>query len=335
MVRYVGKAIVCVVIGLQLGAVTASAAPAAATPVTGLLAVTGGSCAGGAASGSYFRMILPTGNRQGPFISNSDSACADKTFTLLAPGSDGGLLAGSYQPAPAPAFDAGGNGLAGRVTAPTKFFGVSFATSTNASDPQTGVAVPPPTVSLNPDGTLGGDLRSFAASWNNQDFNQGAPKPDGSLTGNTAIPTGTYDAASGAFTLEWTSQIAGGPFDQFTGLWHLEGRYRNAGAPPAGALPGGASTAAGASTAKGTTAGATTAAASSDAGSASASSDEAAAAAEEATASVNGVAASSTTTHKDSRVSTWLVLLTALLGLLATGGFFYLDRAIRTRGSEA
>jgi hypothetical protein len=62
-------------------------------------------------------------------------------------------------------------------------------------------------------------------TWNNQYFNQGSPKPDGSYPGNTRPATGTYDAGTGAFTLSWTSQVQGGPFDKFTGQWHLAGRF--------------------------------------------------------------------------------------------------------------
>ena len=37
--------------------------------------------------------------------------------------------------------------------------------------------------------------------------------------------TGTYDAETGAFVLEWSSQIVGGPFNDSTGVWHLEGTF--------------------------------------------------------------------------------------------------------------
>ena len=201
-------------------------AHAAATdgPLSGTLAIAPGECTA-APTGSYFRMILPTGTAAGPFVSNSDSGCNDKTYTALEPGTDGGLVLGTYQSEPTPAFDGSGNSLADHITKPTKFFGVDFSSSTNARDPQTKAAVAAPSISAAPDGTLSGDLRAFAASWNNQEFNQGAPKPDGSAPGLTAAPTGTLDATSGAYTLEWRSQIVGGPFDRFTGVWHLEGTF--------------------------------------------------------------------------------------------------------------
>ena len=201
----------------------ASGADASGT-LSGTLAIAPGSCSG-EPTGSYFRMILPTGTATGPFVSNSDSVCNDKSYTALEPGTDGGLVLGTYQSEPAPAFDGSGNSLADHITKPTKFFGVNFSTSTNATDPQTKSAVAAPSISSAPDGTLSGDVRAFAASWNNQEFNQGAPKPDGSAPGLTAAPTGSLDAASGTYTLEWRSEIVGGPFDKFTGVWHLEGTY--------------------------------------------------------------------------------------------------------------
>jgi hypothetical protein len=78
---------------------------------------------------------------------------------------------------------------------------------------------------VNSGGQLSGDLRAFAASWNRQHFNQGAPKPDGSTPGITSGPSGTYDASTRRFTLTWTSQIVGGPFNNFTGAWHLTGTF--------------------------------------------------------------------------------------------------------------
>jgi hypothetical protein len=210
----------------------AAAPRAAGTALVGTLRLAPGSCAGGTITGTYFRMILPSGGTNGPYMSNSDSRCSDQSFTPLSPGTDGGLRIGSYQPIPSPAFAANGDAKANRVTAPQAFYGTSFATATNPTDPQTKTKVPAPQLTLS-GSTLTGDLRSFAVTWNNQHFNQGAPKPDGSLPGVTRTPTGTYDAATGAFTLDWTSQIVGGPFDKFTGKWHFEGRF----APAAGTAP--------------------------------------------------------------------------------------------------
>lgn len=226
---------------MAVAAGTMLAAPAAVAqgapqPLVGTFRITAGACSGGAVSGSTFRMVLPSGTAAGPFASNSDSACGDHTYTLLMPGSDGGLISGARQPEPNPAFDAHGNGLSARITKPTLFYGVAFSTSTNAVDPQTRVAVAAPSLSV-ADGKLVGDLRAFAASWNRQEFNQGAPKPDGSVPGNTAAPSGSYNVTTRAFSLSWASQIQGGPFNNFTGLWHLEGTFVPASGPAPAVTP--------------------------------------------------------------------------------------------------
>ena len=209
------------------------AAAAGSTSLVGTFALTGGACQGGAASGTYFRMVQPSGTvAGGPFVSNGDSTCADKTYTLLAPGSDGGLITGANQPAPSPAFDAQGNSLSNRSTVPAVFFGVKFGLSTDPTDRQSGAKVTPPAVQSDGAGKLTGDLRAWEATWNKQDFNQGAPKPDGSMPKLTTPVHGTYDSATGAFVLEWTSTIVGGPFNEFTGSWHLAGTFRAPGTAP-------------------------------------------------------------------------------------------------------
>lgn len=220
-------------------AISPAAYPAVAdtaTPLNGLFALTPGSCAEGRATGSYFRMILPAGDASGPYLANGDSTCSDNTVTLLAPGTDGGLKSGEYQPQPASAFDGNGNAVSGSITQPVKFYGVGFATASNQTDPQTGQGTSTPQITVSGD-KLGGDLSAFGVTWNNQVFNQGAPKPGGALPGKTTPVTGTYDRNSGAFILEWTSQIVGGPFNDFTGLWHLVGKV--------GGAPGGAAAAPG------------------------------------------------------------------------------------------
>ena len=45
----------------------------------------------------------------------------------------------------------------------------------------------------------------------------------GGLPGKTSRVTGTINGSS--YSITWTSQIVGGPFNNFTGLWHLTGTY--------------------------------------------------------------------------------------------------------------
>lgn len=192
----------------------------------GLFKIDPGMCTtAGVTSGSSFRMIQSGGKpTAGPFVPNGDSTCHDKTWSAMLPGTAGGLTTNAFQPNPQPAFDATKNGLAASITQPTKFFAVSFALSTNATDPQTKGATTVPTI-INSGGKLSGDLGAVTAAWNGIYFNQGAPKPDGTRPGNTSGPTGTYDAATHHYTLDWMSQIVGGPFTGFTGVWHLEGTF--------------------------------------------------------------------------------------------------------------
>ncbi|WP_405167007.1 hypothetical protein OG203_19045 [Nocardia sp. NBC_01499] len=219
------------VAALGLSMLATPFAHAEPAPLNGLFALSPGVCSGGAVTGSFFRMILPTGDAGGPYLANSDSACSDQTVTTLAAGSDGGLVSGGYQPQPAAAFDGAGNAQSGRVTTPVRFYGVDFATATNPTDPQTGGGTGVPEV-YSDGGQLSGDLSSLGVTWNNQVFNQGAPKPGGGLPGKTSPVRGTIDG-SGNFVIEWTSQIVGGPFNNFTGLWHLAGQYRGGSATQA------------------------------------------------------------------------------------------------------
>lgn len=243
--------------------------------LTGLLRFTPGAVNGDTVSGTWFRMVQPGGTPEhGPYMPNGDSPAQGGSTTLLKPGTAGGLRVGGYQSEPNPGFTQG-NSLSASITEPTKFFAVEFGISTNPVDPQTQRAVPPPTV-VNDHGKLTADLSSWAASWNDQEFNQGAPKPPEKQGAQVAgaeqvqrvwdwvsqrwfdrpaadaargpAATGTYDAKTRAFTLQWTSAIAGGPFNGFTGVWHLEGVYEPADAAPAaaaqpnGAAPGGSGT---------------------------------------------------------------------------------------------
>jgi len=314
-------------------------AGAAPNALIGRFELTPGSCAGGTVSGTYLRMILPSGTPSGPYMSNSDSRCSDQSYTPLSPGTDGGLVSSSYQPTPNPPFDKNGNALAGRITAPALFYGTSFATSSNAKDPQTDLSVSAPRVFAN-GRTLSADLRAFSVTWNNQYFNQGSPKPDGSLPGNTRAPSGTYDVATGAFTLNWTSQVVGGPFDKFTGQWHLAGRFVPAGSSGlALAIGGGGASAPTAGAARqvapasvphsgriaasmhapGATRG------TGSAGATNAAADPA-----------QRLAASTTTITRDKwHVSWWVIVLTAVIAVLGFGMIVALNGAIRPPRSAA
>jgi hypothetical protein len=227
-------AIAALLTSTTVALVSGGTAAAASSALTGTFEFAAGSCVHGSIAGSYIQMVLPSGSTSGPYMSNSDSACSNQAYTLLTPGSDGGLEFGSYQPLPSPAFDSAGNAQAHALSEPAQYEGTGFATSTNPVDPQTHTEVPAPSLSVH-GSSVTANLESFSVSWNNQYFNQGAPKPGGSEPGITHTPSGTYDASTGAMTLSWTSEVVGGPFDKFTGSWHLVGRF----VPTSGSSTGG------------------------------------------------------------------------------------------------
>lgn len=193
-------------------------APDAATSKTlnGTFKLTKGSYSGGKARGTYFRM-----SNSGGWFRNPDSSASNKTYTLGTPGKDGGLATGRFQSHPDPPFDSKGNARANRILKPQAFTSIRFSVATikrqkgsrdTASVTRARVRGSRLTVSV----------PGWTAEWNGQYFNQGAPKPNGS--GSPA--TGTYNSRTKRFVLEWRSKVVGGPFNGFTGFWHLEGRFR-------------------------------------------------------------------------------------------------------------
>ena len=206
----------------------ATDAPDDATPVLegeliGLFGIEAGECVtAGSESGSFFRMVAIGGTAEdGPFVPNGDSPCADQTFIPLLPGTDGGLLSGTLQPAEDPPFDADGNATASQIAVPVPFFGVAFGMATTDE-------APPPMI-IATEGELSGDVAAVSAYYAGEIFNQGSPKPDGSAPGvTTPAPTGTIDVETGRYSLAWASAIVGGAFNEFTGVWRLEGIFEPA-----------------------------------------------------------------------------------------------------------
>lgn len=231
--------------------------PETTEQLVGLFRFTAGGFADGKPTGTYFKMAIVGGTADGPFVNNANSPIDEGRVTALKPGTAGGLRTGAYQSEAKPGFR-NGDSLSGSVITPTKFFDVLFGISTNAVDPQTRAPLPAPSITRTGT-TLTADVSAWAASWNNQEFNQGAPKPvprtDAAAAGQEQVgkawdvvsqrwlaqpaaakatgPTanGTFDPATRRFTLDWTSHIQGGPFNDFTGVWHLEGVFEP-GPPP-------------------------------------------------------------------------------------------------------
>src|ERR1700691_4945335 len=130
------------------------------TPLVGTFGIAPGTYSASAgAGGSYFRMLIPGGTLNGDdanYVPNSSSTASDDTYTLLSPGDQGGLVTGTYQAAPSPAFDGSGNSLAAGIIAPLPFQGVNFSVETESPDPQTSLAVPTPSISTDGSGDLSG-----------------------------------------------------------------------------------------------------------------------------------------------------------------------------------
>ncbi|MEA2189301.1 MAG: hypothetical protein QOK16_4312 [Solirubrobacteraceae bacterium] len=207
--------------------VAVAVVPVGATPsneLVGTFKLTSGSYSGSKPHGTWFRMIYPGGTKYFP---NPDSKASNKTYTLGRAGTDGGLTTGRFQPHPDPAFDGAGNARANKIIKPQPFTGIRFTVATLKTDPQSSKTVPAPSARFS-GRRLTMQLQGYTAQWNTQSFNQGAPKPDGS--GSPA--KGTYNPATKRFVLQWTSKIAGGPFNGFSGFWHLEGTFSPRGAQP-------------------------------------------------------------------------------------------------------
>ena len=202
--------------------------PPGIPPMVGLFKLEQGTqTISGQFAGTYFRMLG---------IQNGDSAALNKEFTLLSPGTEGGLRTDIYQPPPDPAFSEPvtgiNNALANRIVQPQTFLGVKFAIATAPFDLQTGTPVPLPTIYTS-EGKIGGQISYWDAQWGGESFNQGVPKPDGTYPSfnaggeirNSVPLSGTYDPVTSHFLMTWRSLIAEGPFGNQLGEWHLEGTF--------------------------------------------------------------------------------------------------------------
>jgi hypothetical protein len=203
--------------------------PGQPSTLNGTFELTPGTDVAGAIGGSWFEMLDADEAKREP-LQNGNSPLANKDYTPLSPGTSGGLQTFTRQAAPSPAFSEEnggkevGNALADGIMQPQSFFGFDFSVVDQASDPQTREADPLPDI-VDDAGHLSGQTTAWAVGWNGQWFNQGSPKPNGTLPSGTTAVSGSYDAATGDYVLEWKSLIVGGPFNGFLGSWHLEGKF--------------------------------------------------------------------------------------------------------------
>ena len=147
---------------------------------------------------------------------------------MLQPGTLGAVELGTYQnfvlSPDIPAYDADGDGpllpgsgydtapvVESDILAPFSFFGNPTYVGTNPISYQHGNAYDAPTADVDEFGNLTVDMSSWEVMWNGTAFEQGG------------IATGTYNALTGEYVLDWSSLIEGGAFSGVTGFWHLEG----------------------------------------------------------------------------------------------------------------
>jgi hypothetical protein len=185
--------------------------------------------------GSYF----------GLGTSNPNSSNA----VMLTPGTAGGIQLGTYQnfvtnpDIPHPQGwkgDTNGDGIdegaagagysrqvvEGTAFSSFKFFSNDTYIGLNPVSYQSAIAAPAPTVNLdmttcaNNLCSITADFTAWEVFWNGSVFQQG-PRPVNS--GPFGVATGSYDLLTKRYSLGWTSQINGGPFNGVTGTWYIEG----------------------------------------------------------------------------------------------------------------
>ncbi|MDP2710595.1 MAG: hypothetical protein Q8O56_05200 [Solirubrobacteraceae bacterium] len=193
------------------------AAPADAARMHGTFQIEPGRVTASGVSGSHFRLRFPGGRA---FFRNSDSPARDKTYTLIRPGTAGGLVSDRYQRPAGRPFDRDGNSRAAAIIRPIPFAGIRFGLMTLAVDPQSRRRNSVPAI-VRSGQRLRGHLAGVTAGWNGTYFNQGTPKPGAS--GLRAI--GSYDPRTRRFVLRWSSRVQGGAFNNFVGFWTLTGRF--------------------------------------------------------------------------------------------------------------
>jgi hypothetical protein len=230
---------------LLLGlSVSGASSSVIAAPISGYLSIDSGFASGTDADGneiygggSYFKFGQPQ------IVGNIFSSA----YSLLSPGTDPGLAVGlnSYQPfvldpdTPHPqGWDngqpGGGSAGAGYGVTPVSGGGLGIEAfafgsanvyiGTNPVSYQSGLSFPAPTGDIsncmNNVCTLSLELSSFEVEWNGTAFQQG-PRPNN--TQPFVMATGTFDQSTNHYDVTWSSQILGGPFNNVTASWHLEG----------------------------------------------------------------------------------------------------------------
>jgi hypothetical protein len=162
-------------------------------------------------TGSYLVVLNTNGSA---LDANSSGVCANKSFTLLSPGVDGGLTLGSFQPNPDPTFGPNRNSRANLIVAPVMFDGYRLGMATTARDEQnspTGPPIYPP-----PTGTVSGNhlyvsLPGLDMTWRglpNRTCANSVPPGFGCNDQGSRKASGTIDLAKNTYSLSWFSSSA-------------------------------------------------------------------------------------------------------------------------------
>jgi hypothetical protein len=222
--------VVAAVLAVLLAGCSGGPQQPAATRLQGILRLDAGHCGARhqAPTGSYLIVISAA---TGKAVPNPASGCRNHDYTLLQPGTEGGIRTGSFQRQPAPAFDSHRNARAGLIIRPTRFGRYRFGLATSSRDEQdapAGAPAYPPPTALVRGNALSVDLRSLVLTYG------GAPGATcrsslgagcwelGSLTAS-----GTYDRRSQRFTLQWFTGESFVPAGDSLEV-HLEGAFQPA-----------------------------------------------------------------------------------------------------------
>jgi hypothetical protein len=204
-----------------------AAKAAAPQHLDGVFRIAPGACASGhrKPSGSYLIVVSAARSRA---VRNPRSTCGDHDYTLLRPGTEGGLTTGRFQPEPSPAFDAHRDSTATHLIAPVAFGPYRLGFATNRRDeqdaPNGAPAYPAPSAIVS-EGTLDVDLRSLVMTYaGNAEATCRQSYGVGCWNLGSRSAQGTYDASTRRFTIDWLTGESFVPTGDSIEV-HLEGTF--------------------------------------------------------------------------------------------------------------
>jgi hypothetical protein len=212
---------------LAAGCGTGHAATTSTARLIGLFRLAPGDCTTPHAkpTGSYLIVLSASADRA---VRNPAGGCANPDYTPLRPGTAGGLTTGRFQPLPAPAFDAHRNSLASAVIKPVRFGPYTLGVGTDPHDEQgapSGAPAYPAPVALATGATLDIDLRSLVLTYAGRSGSTCASSYGlGCWELGSKSATGSYDAATRRFVVDWFSGESFSPKGDSIEV-HLEGTF--------------------------------------------------------------------------------------------------------------